>query len=160
VWEEGGLFPQVVFEVWSPGNRAGEMTRKRGFYRTYGAKEYYLVYPDDNLVEGWVHDGETFKDVPEMNGYTSPLLGIRFAYTENGQLAVFYPDGRRFLTFAEIGELAERVQRQAEQAQRRAEQAQRQAEDARQQAEQARQESDRLRAMLRAAGIDPDQPPG
>lgn len=137
VWEEGGLFPQVVFEVWSPGNRAGEMTRKRAFYRTHGAEELYLIYPDDNLAEGWVRDGESFKEITGANGFVSPLLGIRFAHTESGQLAVFYPDGRRFLTFADIGELAERAQQQVTAAQR---------------------ENDRLREMLRAAGIDPGQP--
>src|SRR2546428_3824589 len=30
-WEEGGLAPQVVFEVLSPGNRPAEITRKLGF---------------------------------------------------------------------------------------------------------------------------------
>ena len=29
-WEEGGVAPQVVFEVLSPGNRAGELSRKFG----------------------------------------------------------------------------------------------------------------------------------
>src|SRR5687768_4537540 len=40
-WEEGGVAPQVVFEVLSPGNRAGEMTRKSLFYERYGVEEYY-----------------------------------------------------------------------------------------------------------------------
>src|SRR5436853_4570020 len=31
-WEEEGIAPQVVFEVLSPGNRAGELARKLGFY--------------------------------------------------------------------------------------------------------------------------------
>src|SRR6266542_1827009 len=39
VWEEGGIFPQVVFEVLSPGNRPGEMARKLLFYERYGAEE-------------------------------------------------------------------------------------------------------------------------
>src|SRR5436305_13821165 len=38
VWEEGGTFPQVVFEVLSPGNRFAEMARKFVFYETYGAE--------------------------------------------------------------------------------------------------------------------------
>ena len=37
VWDEGDTFPQVVFEVLSPGNRAGELRRKLAFYSTYGA---------------------------------------------------------------------------------------------------------------------------
>ena len=30
-WVEGGIAPQVVFEVLSPGNRPGEMEQKRLF---------------------------------------------------------------------------------------------------------------------------------
>jgi Uma2 family endonuclease len=41
-WEEGGLAPQVVFEVLSPGNRLAEMIRKFQFYDQYGVEEYYI----------------------------------------------------------------------------------------------------------------------
>src|SRR5580704_14411094 len=40
-WEEGGIPPQVVFEVLSPGNRFGEMLRKFEFYQHHGVEEYY-----------------------------------------------------------------------------------------------------------------------
>jgi Uma2 family endonuclease len=46
VWEEGGTFPQVIFEVWSPGNRVSEMDDKREFYAKYGAEEYNLIHPE------------------------------------------------------------------------------------------------------------------
>jgi Uma2 family endonuclease len=75
VWEEGGTFPQVVFEILSPGNRAGEMTRKRQFYRRYGAEEYYVFGPDDNTLEGWLRQGNTFREVDDPNGWVSPRLG-------------------------------------------------------------------------------------
>lgn len=51
VWDEDGVFPQVVFEVLSPGNRAGEMNRKRAFYRKYGVEEYYVIDPDDTTAD-------------------------------------------------------------------------------------------------------------
>jgi Uma2 family endonuclease len=51
-WEEGGISPQVVFEVMSPGNRAGELERKFGFYERYGVEEYYIVDPDRNELAG------------------------------------------------------------------------------------------------------------
>src|SRR5580698_331608 len=38
-WEEGGIAPQVVFEVLSPGNRPGEMRDKLDFYSRHGAEE-------------------------------------------------------------------------------------------------------------------------
>ena len=34
-WEEGGIPPQVVFEILSPGNRFREMLRKFRFYQRY-----------------------------------------------------------------------------------------------------------------------------
>jgi Uma2 family endonuclease len=131
VWEEGGIFPQVVFEVLSPGNRAGEMKKKRQFYRTYGAEEYYIIDPEDGAVEGWIRAGDDFREVPEMNGFVSPRLGIRFD-TSGDQLVISHPDGRPFQTFQQVVDRAMA----------------------------AEQEAARLRTMLRAAGIDPDKPPG
>ncbi len=136
VWEEGGIFPQVIFEVLSPGNRLGEMKRKRQFYRRYGAEEYYVFDPDDNTLEGWLRQNRRLEEIDDTNGFVSPRLGIRFD-TSGGSLAIHYPDGRRFLTFQEVIDQAAAAERRAEQ---------------------ARQENDRLRAMLRAAGIDPDAP--
>ena len=45
-WEEGGIAPQVVFEVLSPGNDAREMQAKRAFYERHGADEYYEFDPN------------------------------------------------------------------------------------------------------------------
>src|SRR4051795_2534945 len=39
-WVEGGIAPQVVFEILSPGNRAGRMVRKFRFYERFGVEEY------------------------------------------------------------------------------------------------------------------------
>ena len=33
-WVEGGVAPQVVFEILSPGNRLNEMIRKFKFYKS------------------------------------------------------------------------------------------------------------------------------
>ena len=140
-WEEGGQPPQVVFEIWSPGNTVGEMARKHEFYEQYGVSEYYLIDPQQGDAKGWVRQGEQLHAIDEMNGWVSPLLGVRFAVTEEG-VSLFYPDGRPFLTFEELArarvEAEERAQREAA---------------ARAEAE------ERLRALrerLRALGIDPD----
>ena len=52
-WEEGDIPPQVVFEILSPGNRAGEMERKFQFYERYGVEEYYIYDPDRGDLVGW-----------------------------------------------------------------------------------------------------------
>ncbi|MDY3551752.1 Uma2 family endonuclease [Gemmata sp. JC717] len=141
VWDEGGVFPQVVFEVLSPGNRAGEMNRKRAFYRKYGVEEYYTIDPDDHTAEGVLRDGDTFREVPDMNGFVSPLLGIRFEVV-GGRIRVLHPDGRPFLSFVELGERERETAERARNAERRA--------------EAARQKAERLAARLRELGVDPD----
>ena len=102
VWEEGGTFPQVVFEVWSPHNRYDPMRKKFDFYEQHGAEEYYILYPEFPAhAEGWVRAGGRLAPVPEMNGHVSPRLGFRFVL-ERGELTVFGPDGRQLRTPAEI----------------------------------------------------------
>ena len=50
-WEEGGIAPQVVFEVLSPGNTRKEMADKLAFYDRYGVEEYYLYDPDSGRLK-------------------------------------------------------------------------------------------------------------
>src|SRR5690348_15527328 len=80
-WREGGIAPQVVFEVLSPGNRAGELRRKFAFYDRYGVEEYYVYDPDRGHLLGWTRqDGPdgALAPIPAMRGWLSPRLGIRF----------------------------------------------------------------------------------
>ena len=60
-WEEGGVAPQVVFEILSPGNRAGEMAQKFEFYQRYGVEEYYVYDPDRGTLEGWRRAAATLR---------------------------------------------------------------------------------------------------
>jgi Uma2 family endonuclease len=131
VWEEGNVFPQVVFEVLSPGNRGGEMARKFRFYLRYGAAEYYIYDPDSDELWGWRRVESDLEEVSEMNGWVSPLLGIRFD-TSGPELVIYYPDGRRFRTYAEVAELAAQFERE-------------------------RQRNMKLAAKLRELGVDPDK---
>jgi len=50
-WLEGGIAPQVVFEVLSPSNTVAELVRKFQFYDRYGVEEYYLYDPPTRA--GW-----------------------------------------------------------------------------------------------------------
>ena len=100
-WKEGGISPQVTFEVLSPGNRPGEMTRRFQFYEDYGVEEFYQYDPDYNLLDGWIRLGDRLKPIEKMDGWVSPRLGIRFELTPD-TLIIYRPDGKRFLTFEEI----------------------------------------------------------
>jgi hypothetical protein len=149
VWEEGAIFPQVIFEVLSPGNRLGEMKKKRQFFRRYGAEEYYVFDPEDNTLEGWLRQGRKLEEIDDTNGFTSPRLGIRFD-TSGPELVIHRPDGERFLTFQELRDSRDAERQRADTERQRAE-----AETKR--AEAAERELERTRELLRAAGIDPDQ---
>jgi Uma2 family endonuclease len=140
-WEEGGVAPQVVFEILSPGNTIAEMTRKFRFYERHGAEEYYLYNPDTGELSGWQRQGEVLEDITSMDGWISPRLGVRFERDGN-TLVLYQPDGEPFTTYVDL--IAQR------------EQARQDAEQARQDAEQARQRAERLVARLRDLGIDPE----
>jgi Uma2 family endonuclease len=156
VFAEGNIFPQVVFEVWSPSNTAERMDEKRRFYERYGAEEYYVLYPDFPAhLQGWRRAGESLARVADMNGFVSPRLGARFEVVR-GSVAVFRPDGAPFLSFVELGALQEHTAEQLEQARKAADEARRQAEQKRKEAETERQRAERLAARLRELGVDPD----
>ncbi|MEQ9502219.1 MAG: Uma2 family endonuclease [Deltaproteobacteria bacterium] len=98
-WMEGGVAPQVVFEIISPSNTTAELIRKLRFYEQYGVEELYYYDPERETLSGWVREGERFVDVDAMDGFVSPRLRIRFELKET--LRIFGPDGAAFKTFAE-----------------------------------------------------------
>jgi len=159
-WEEGGIAPQVVFEILSPSNSAKEMADKLAFYDLYGVEEYYVYDPDKNVLGIWQRRGGAearprLAPQSHIRGWTSPRLGVRFLITAD-TLRLFYPDGQPFLTSVELAARAEQAAARAEQEAARAEQAAVRAEQeaARADAEHARAE--RLAERLRALGLEPD----
>ena len=107
-WEEGGIPPTVVFEVLSPGNRAGEMMKKFNFYQQHGVEEYYLYDPDYNELIGYRREGGQLQNIPTIEGWTSPRLGVRFELA-SGEFKIIRPDGRLFTTFVETTQWAEQL---------------------------------------------------
>ncbi|MCB9296221.1 MAG: Uma2 family endonuclease [Lewinellaceae bacterium] len=184
-WVEDNIPPQVVFEILSPGNRAGEMAKKFEFYRRYGVEEYYIYDPHQNKLEGYLREGEELAAVPEIRQWISPLLGIRFEWTVEA-LTLYRPDGERFLSYLELlafnreavlklnkqrellyeemkktqkaqAEALKEKQR-AEEEKQRAEEEKQRAEKEKQRAETAERRSRQLAEKLRQMGIDPDAP--
>jgi Uma2 family endonuclease len=149
-WAEGGIAPQVVFEILSPGNRKAELKRKFEFYQRYGVEEYYIYDPDNGDLKGWRRQGGELKAIRRMKGFVSPRLRIRFEPGKGSDnLTITGPNGKPFRTVQEIIAQSEVADQRAEDAIRRAEDAARRAEDATGRAE-------RLAAKLRALGIEPD----
>lgn len=171
-WQEGGVAPQVVFEVLSPRNTTAEMQEKLNWYDRYGVEEYYFIDPYDHKLEGWIRRGGRLKSVADMNGFESPRLKIRFRV--HGEVKLLTPDGRVFKTREESqGEMEARAEEATQQAQEaaaeaeheriRAQEAIRQAQEAaaeskqeRIRAQEAIRRSELLAAKLRELGVNPD----
>jgi Uma2 family endonuclease len=140
-WKENNIPPQVVFEIFSPGNTLKEMNRKLLFYDRYGVEEYYLYNPEKNYLSGWVRSNSWLDIIEEMDNWVSPHLGIRFQLTSE-TLFLYYPDGQQFIDYLE-------VQKKLQLAENRAFVIEKQL-------EQEQQRAKRLEELLRDAGIDPD----
>ncbi len=108
-WEEGGIAPQVVFEVLSPGNRAGEMRDKLDFYSRYGAEEYYIYDPDRLVLWGYLRTQNRLTEIEQMHGHVSPRLNIRFEMGDKG-LIVVRPDGKPFMPAEEYARREEQAE--------------------------------------------------
>jgi Uma2 family endonuclease len=154
-WEEGGIAPQVVFEVLSPGNRPGEMDDKWEFYKKFGVEEYYVYDPDKIWLRGWLRSGEALEPIPAMDGWVSPRLGIRFDLSGD-ELRILGPDGRPFATYVELAEQRDELAEQRDEAARQRDEAARQRDEAARQRDEERRKIERLEARLRALGEEPD----
>lgn len=141
-WEEGGIAPQVVFEVLSPGNRLSELVEKFLFYQRFGVEEYYVYDPDTGRLDGWLRQPDgTLQPIEQMEGWVSPRLGIRFGM-QNGDLVLTRPDGLPFVTPEELEARWTEAEQRAREAELRAREAESRAE--------------RLAARLRELGIEPE----
>jgi Uma2 family endonuclease len=139
-WEEDGIGPQVVFEVLSPNNRPAEMDRKLKFYEEFGVDEYYLYDPDHNVLKGWRRINDRFQQIPQMDGWVSPILDIRFDLS-GSELTIFGANGQPFLSYPDLGAQNDQIARERDQiASER---------------DKIASERDRLVAQLRAMGVEP-----
>jgi Uma2 family endonuclease len=94
-WRENNIAPQVVWEVLSPGNRPGDLQDKFDFYEKYGVQEYYQFDPDRGQLRGWIRQADKLKEIANVQGWKSPLLGVTLSL-EGGELIIQRPDGQRF----------------------------------------------------------------
>jgi len=134
-WEEDNIAPQVVFEILSPSNTLSELLDKSLFYEHYGVQEYYIYDPEGGGLYGFVRDQSgRLCGVLEMQGWVSPLLGVRFEVA-GGELVLRRPDGERFVGYEELVAALEQE---------------------RQRAEQERQRAERLAQKLRELGVEPE----
>ncbi len=160
-WAEDNTPPQVVFEILSARNktRQGEeaMDLKFVFYQQYGVEEYYIYDPDEFTLQGWQRQDDTLVTIPQMSGWVSPRLGIRFEWQRRTELVLYRPDDQRFLSSVELSQRAEAEWLRAEQAQQKAAAEQQKAETERQKAEQAQQALQAAVPRLLGLGLSVEQ---
>ncbi len=111
-WEEGGVAPQVVFEVLSPSNDPLEMADKLAFYDEHGVEEYYIYDPSRNRLVAYRRGREALRRVGPPEALVSPRLGARFDLS-GPAMVVYGPDGRPFLTFEQLSAAREEAERRA-----------------------------------------------
>jgi Uma2 family endonuclease len=141
-WEEAGIAPQVVFEILSPGNTTNEMAAKLAFYDRHDVAEYYVYDPDTNALSGWEREHGYLTEIPVMQDWCSPRLGIRFDLSTPPELQIYRPDGELFLSFEQVSQRLETITQALSQSE---------------QALAAQTDRNRkLTAKLRELGIDPD----
>lgn len=99
---EGGVAPQVVFEVWSPSNKAEDKNEKDLFYETHGVTEYYDYDPVRFVFRARLRKRGVLRRERFATSFTSPLLGIRFEVSRGEPLRVFRPNGQLFRDYATI----------------------------------------------------------
>ena len=81
-WVEGGICPQVVFEVLSPKNTAGEMQRKYALYARLGCMEYYLIDPYLKKISGFERTERGLIFLADAVGRRSPALGLELRFDD------------------------------------------------------------------------------
>ncbi len=70
--------PGLTVEVLSPGNTSHDRITKFNLYEQQGVREYWIIDPDEDIIEVYTQDDSTFKRVGAYqpgNTFQSPVLG-------------------------------------------------------------------------------------
>jgi Uma2 family endonuclease len=143
IWEEGGKYPNVVIELLSSATAAVDKNEKKELYQdVWRVPNYYWFHPQTMEFAGFSLN----------NGRYEPISPTEQGWLWSEQLGLFlgvHDEQLRWWTAQ--GELIPLPEEQVQQAKEQERQA-------KEQAQQERQRAERLERLLRAQGIDPDQP--
>jgi Uma2 family endonuclease len=148
IWEEGEV-PRVVFEITSKGTQKEDQEFKHRLYAQIGVQEYWLFDPKREWLNeplmGYQLVNDDYVLIPD---FCSQVLGLQLQI--DGKLIRFteIETGRQLPMPAELANALNQEQQRADQEQQRADQEQ-------QRADQEQQRAERLRAQLKALGIEP-----
>lgn len=80
--EDGKRFigaPDLAIEILSPSNALYDRRTKFELYERYGTREYWLLNPEEQLVEIYVREGQRFQRLGAFgadDSFSSPTLGV------------------------------------------------------------------------------------
>jgi Uma2 family endonuclease len=134
VWGENGQYPNLILEILSDSTKRVDKGPKKDLYQnTFRTPDYFWFDPETSEFQGFhLVDGRYETIQPTEQGWLwSQQLELYLGVFDN-KLRFFTPDGQLVPSPEEL------------------------ADQARQRAEQAEQEVERLRAQLRAQGIEPE----
>jgi Uma2 family endonuclease len=120
VWDEGGYYPNVIFELLSPGTEQADLGAKKRIYeQVFRTTEYFCVAPEVERLLGWrLANGAYSPIVPDERGWLwSEEAGLwlgawqgPFLALEHTWLRFYTAEGNLVLT----GEEAERQRAETE----------------------------------------------
>ena len=172
IWEEGGIVPQVAFEITSKSSRLTDLGTKKATYEMLGIEEYYAFDPLQEYIplglKSFRLEGEAYRDItPKVTNQASkqiriysPRLDLDLQAPPGDALGILrlYEPGTqtclRSYEESELGAIRERVR--AEQESARADRQQAVAEEQRALAEEQTIRAERYARKLAELGIDPD----
>jgi Uma2 family endonuclease len=160
VWDEGGKYPNVIVEVLSASTADVDRGVKKQIYQdVFRTPEYFLFDPETEELTGYRLDAGKYQLIaPDPAGrLPSKELDLSLGVHE-GRLRFFLPNGDLVPAVKEEGERANAEAQRARTAEQRAETEALRAATAEQRADAEAAQARRYRDMLRAAGIDPEDP--
>ena len=141
VWDEQGQYPNLILEILSNSTKPVDKGPKKDLYQNiFRTPDYFWFDPDTFELAGFhLLDGRYEPILPNEQGWLWSQQLELFLGIHDHRLRLFTPEGE---LIPSPEELAEQQSQRAEQAQQRA--------------EQAEQELERLKAQMRAQGIEPE----
>jgi Uma2 family endonuclease len=153
IWEEGGMYPNVVIELLSNSTATVDRGAKKKLYQdVWRVPNYFWFHPETMEFEGFhLVNGQYEAIAPTETGWLwSEQLDLYLGIHER-QLRWFSAEGY-------LIPLPEEAERQAKEQALQAKEQERQAKEQERLAkEQALQLAEQLKVLLRAQGIDPDR---
>ena len=171
-WEEGGVIPQVVFEITSRSSKTSDLATKKGIYEMLGVEEYYAYDPLKEYIPQGLRAFRlkrgSYREIhpPRSAPFRvySPRLDLDLegpVAKETGLLRLFAPGSpTAFRSYSESEQMlawerarADEASALAEENRAQAEAAQARAEEERARAERALARLERLSRRLAEAGL-------